>query len=225
MFLNTAETAFNLLIFKDLNQYLFLDLRFSLRKDRARKESKFPIFAAMENRKLKNSELERKSPDEFKEAKKTPVIVILDNVRSLNNIGSIFRTADAFLLEKIYLCGITATPPHKDIQKTALGATETVAWEYVEDSLSLVEELKQDGVLVYSVEQAENAIMLNDFLPEKGKKHALVFGNEVKGVQQKVVSASDGVIEIPQLGSKHSLNISVSAGVVLWDVFSKLQYS
>ena len=178
----------------------------------------------MENRKLKNSELERKSPDEFKEAKKTPVIVILDNVRSLNNIGSIFRTADAFLLEKIYLCGITATPPHKDIQKTALGATETVAWEYVEDSLSLVEELKQDGVLVYSVEQAENAIMLNDFHPENDKKYALVFGNEVKGVQQKVVSASDGVIEIPQLGSKHSLNISVSAGVVLWDVFSKMKY-
>ncbi|MFD0976574.1 RNA methyltransferase [Salinimicrobium gaetbulicola] len=179
----------------------------------------------MENRKLKNSELERKSPDEFKEAKKTPVIVILDNVRSLNNIGSIFRTADAFLLEKIYLCGITATPPHKDIQKTALGATETVAWEYVEDSLSLVEELKQEDIRVFSVEQAENATMLNDFLPEKGKKYALVFGNEVKGVQQKVVSASDGVIEIPQLGSKHSLNISVSAGVVLWDVFSKLQYS
>lgn len=178
----------------------------------------------MENRKLKNSELDRKSPEEFKEAEKTPVIVILDNVRSLNNIGSIFRTADAFLLEKIYLCGITATPPHKDIQKTALGATETVAWEYFEDSLSLVEKLKQDGVLVYSVEQAEKAIMLNDFLPEKGKKYVLVFGNEVKGVQQKVVSASDGVIEIPQLGSKHSLNISVSAGVVLWDVFSKMKF-
>jgi len=177
----------------------------------------------MENRKLKNSELDRKSPEEFKEAEKTPVIVILDNVRSLNNIGSIFRTADAFLLEKIYLCGITATPPHKDIQKTALGATETVAWEYVENSLSLVEKLKQEDIRVYSVEQAENAIMLNDFLPEKGKRYALVFGNEVKGVQQKVVTASDGVIEIPQLGSKHSLNISVSAGVVLWDVFSKMK--
>lgn len=179
----------------------------------------------MENRKLKNSELERKSPEEFKQAKKTPVIVILDNVRSLNNIGSIFRTADAFLLEKIYLCGITATPPHKDIQKTALGATDTVAWEYVEDPLNLVEKLKQEDIRVFSVEQAENATMLNDFLPEKDRKYALVFGNEVKGVQQKIVSASDGVIEIPQLGSKHSLNISVSAGVVLWDVFSKLKYS
>ena len=177
----------------------------------------------MENRKLKNSELDRKSPEEFKEAEKTPVIVILDNVRSLNNIGSIFRTADAFLLEKIYLCGITATPPHKDIQKTALGATDTVAWEYVEEPLNLVEKLKQEDIRVYSVEQAENAIMLNDFLPEKGKRYALVFGNEVKGVQQKVVTASDGVIEIPQLGSKHSLNISVSAGVVLWDVFSKMK--
>lgn len=179
----------------------------------------------MENRKLKNSELERKSPEEFKQAEKTPVIVILDNVRSLNNIGSIFRTADAFLLEKIYLCGITATPPHKDIQKTALGATDTVAWEYVEDPLNLVEKLKQEDIRVFSVEQAENATMLNDFLPEKDRKYALVFGNEVKGVQQKIVSASDGVIEIPQLGSKHSLNISVSAGVVLWDVFSKLKYS
>lgn len=179
----------------------------------------------MENRKLKNSELERKSPEEFKQAEKTPVIVILDNVRSLNNIGSIFRTADAFLLEKIYLCGITATPPHKDIQKTALGATDTVAWEYVEDPLNLVVKLKQEDIRVFSVEQAENATMLNDFHPEKDRKYALVFGNEVKGVQQKIVSASDGVIEIPQLGSKHSLNISVSAGVVLWDVFSKLKYS
>lgn len=176
----------------------------------------------MENRKLRNSELERKTLSEFKEAEKTPVIVILDNVRSLNNIGSIFRTADAFLIEKIYLCGITATPPHKDIQKTALGATDTVDWEYSENVLEVVEDLQKQGVLVYSVEQAENATMLNDFHPEKGRKYALVFGNEVKGVQQKVVSAGDGVLEIPQLGSKHSLNISVSAGVVLWDVFSKI---
>ena len=177
----------------------------------------------MTNRKLKNSELDRKSLEEFRQAEKTPVIVILDNVRSLNNVGSVFRTADAFLIKKIYLCGITATPPHKDIQKTALGATETVAWEYSEDTLKLVEQLKKDGVKVFSIEQAEAAVMLNDFQPEKGKVCAVVFGNEVKGVQQKVVSASDGVIEIPQLGSKHSLNISVSTGVVLWDLFSKLK--
>lgn len=177
----------------------------------------------MENRKLKNSELDRKSPEEFKAAKKTPIIVILDNVRSLNNIGSIFRTADAFLIEKIYLCGITATPPHKDIQKTALGATDTVDWEYAENVLEVVEKLQKNSTRVYAVEQAENAMMLNEFFPKKGQKYAMVFGNEVKGVQQKVVSASDGVLEIPQLGSKHSLNISVSAGVVLWDLFAKMQ--
>ena len=176
----------------------------------------------MENRKLKNSELERKTVSEFKEAQKTPIIVILDNVRSLNNIGSIFRTSDAFLIKKIYLCGITATPPHKDIQKTALGATETVEWEYVEDALEIVDTLKSKEVKIFSVEQAENAVMLNNFLPEKGITYAFIFGNEVKGVQQKLVSISDSVLEIPQLGSKHSLNISVSAGVVLWDVFSKI---
>ncbi len=177
----------------------------------------------MENRKLKNSELDRKSPEEFKAAEKTPIVVILDNVRSLNNIGSIFRTADAFLIEKIYLCGITATPPHKDIQKTALGATDTVDWEYAENALEVVENLQKKDINVYAVEQAENAIHLHDFTPQKGGKYALVFGNEVKGVQQKVVSASDGVLEIPQLGSKHSLNISVSAGVVLWDLFTKIR--
>ena len=176
----------------------------------------------MEKRKLRNSELDRKSVSEFKEAKKTPIIVILDNVRSLNNIGSVFRTADAFLIQKIYLCGITAKPPHKDIQKTALGATETVDWEYVAEALEVVEKLQQQGVKVYSVEQAENAKYLNEFQPQKEITYALVFGNEVKGVQQKVVSASNGVLEIPQLGSKHSLNISVSAGVVLWHIFSEL---
>lgn len=175
----------------------------------------------MEKRKLKNSELERKSVSEFRQAKKTPLIVILDNIRSLNNIGSVFRTADAFLIEKIYLCGITACPPHKDIRKTALGATETVSWEYRENALELVKELQQNGIKVYAIEQAEGAEMLNEFNPKPGT-NAIVFGNEVKGVQQKIVSASDGVIEIPQLGSKHSLNISVSAGVVLWDLFSKL---
>lgn len=179
----------------------------------------------MEKRKLRNSELDRKSVDQFKEAEKTPIIVILDNIRSLNNIGSVFRTADAFLIQKIYLCGITARPPHKDIQKTALGATETVSWEYVEDTLELVEKLKSEDIKVFSIEQAEGSVMLNDFHPEKGKISAVVFGNEVKGVQQKVVSASNAVIEIPQLGSKHSLNISVSTGVVLWDLFSKLKFS
>lgn len=178
----------------------------------------------MEKRKLRNSELDRKSIAEFKDADKTPIIVILDNVRSLNNIGSVFRTADAFLIKKIYLCGITAQPPHKDIQKTALGATETVQWEYVEDSLELVEKLKSEGIKIYAIEQAEGAIMLNNFQPESDQVCAVIFGNEVKGVQQKVVSASDAVIEIPQLGSKHSLNISVSTGIVLWDLFSKLNF-
>ena len=177
----------------------------------------------MENRKLRNSELPRKSTSEFKAAEKTPIIVILDNVRSLNNIGSIFRTCDAFLIEKIFLCGITATPPHKDIQKTALGATDTVGWEYQKDVLQTVRDLKAEGIKVCAIEQAENAVFLDDFFPEEGQKYAYVFGNEVKGVQQEVVSASDAVLEIPQLGSKHSLNIAVSAGVVLWDVFSKMK--
>ena len=176
----------------------------------------------MENRKLKNSELDRKSLSEFRSAEKTPISVVLDNVRSLNNIGSIFRSADAFLIRKIYLCGITATPPHREIQKTALGATDTVEWEYFKDPLQLVEQLKSAGKKVFSVEQAENSLNLGEFVPEDDVEYVLIFGNEVKGVQQDVVSASDGVIEIPQLGSKHSLNISVSAGIVLWDVFSKL---
>ncbi len=181
------------------------------------------IFAPMEmNRKLKNSELDRKTIEEFKASEKTPLIIILDNIRSLNNIGSVFRTADAFLIEKIYLCGITATPPHKDIQKTALGATETVDWEHQKDTLELIKNLKSENVKILSIEQAENATMLNDFTPESNQKYAVIFGNEVKGVQQEVVSESDTVIEIPQFGSKHSLNISVSAGVVVWDLFNKL---
>lgn len=174
-------------------------------------------------RKLANSELERLSVEEFKETPKSPIIIVLDNIRSLNNIGSVFRTGDAFLVQKIYLCGITATPPHKDIHKTALGATETVTWEYAKDTLEVVNKLKADGVKILSIEQAENAVMLNDFIPENITTYALVFGNEVKGVQQSVVTASDMVLEIPQYGTKHSLNISVSCGVVVWDVFSKLQ--
>ncbi|TYP99915.1 SpoU rRNA methylase family protein [Tenacibaculum adriaticum] len=174
-------------------------------------------------RKLKNSELGRITVDEFKQTEKTPIIVVLDNVRSLNNVGSVFRTSDAFLIEKIYLCGITATPPNKEIHKTALGATESVDWEYVEDTLTLVEKLKADNVKVLSIEQAENSTMLNTFIPKSNQKYAVVFGNEVKGVQQNVVSASDMCLEIPQLGTKHSLNISVSCGVVLWDLFSKMR--
>lgn len=177
----------------------------------------------MKNRKLKNSELDRINTAEFKVAAKTPLIIILDNIRSLNNIGSVFRTADAFLVKKIYLCGITAQPPHKDIQKTALGATESVEWEYVENTLDLVEKLKTEGVFVASIEQAELAVNLNDFSTQKELTYAIIFGNEVKGVQQKVVSASDAVIEIPQFGTKHSLNISVSVGVVVWDLFVKLK--
>lgn len=174
-------------------------------------------------RKLKNSELDRLSINAFKDAKKTPIIIILDNIRSLNNIGSVFRTSDAFLIEKIYLCGITATPPNKDIHKTALGSTDTVDWEYAKNTIDLIEKLKAEKVKICSIEQAENATMLNDFKTEPNTTYALVFGNEVKGVAQNVVSASDVVIEIPQFGTKHSLNISVSCGVVVWDVFSKLK--
>ena len=174
-------------------------------------------------RKLKNSELNRLNVDEFKQATKTPIIIILDNIRSLNNIGSVFRTSDAFLIEKIYLCGITATPPHNDIRKTALGSTDTVDWEYAENTLNIVNTLKSENVKVISIEQAEHATMLDAFHPEVGQKYALVFGNEVKGVAQDVVDASDVVIEIPQFGTKHSLNISVSCGVVVWDLFSKLK--
>ena len=175
-------------------------------------------------RKLKNSELGRLNVEEFKKADKIPLIVVLDNIRSLNNIGSVFRTSDAFLIEKIYLCGITAQPPHKEIHKTALGATESVAWEYVEDTLSLVERLQKEDVIVASIEQAENSTMLQDFSINKNQKYAVVFGNEVKGVQQNVVSASNFCVEIPQLGTKHSLNISVSAGIVLWDLFKKFKF-
>lgn len=176
----------------------------------------------MRHRKLKNSELQRLSPEGFKAAVKIPLIIILDNIRSLNNIGSVFRTADAFLIEKIYLCGITATPPHRDIQKTALGATDSVEWEYVEDALSLVKTLQEEGVRVIAIEQAEGSQWLHDLNVESNTTYAVVLGNEVKGVQQEVVSQCDAVAEIPQYGTKHSLNISVTAGIVSWDLFLKL---
>ena len=172
-------------------------------------------------RKLANSELDRKSTSDFKEAVKTPIIIILDDIRSLHNIGSVFRTADAFLIEKIYLCGITATPPNKEIHKTALGATDTVAWEYNSDVLDVIADLKRKEIAVWAIEQVENAVYLQDFNPDKGVTHALVFGNEVKGVSQEAIKLCDGTIEIPQLGTKHSLNISVSAGIVVWDIFQK----
>ncbi|UMB53173.1 RNA methyltransferase [Lutibacter sp. A64] len=175
-------------------------------------------------RKLKNSELGRLNVEDFKKTEKIPLIVILDNIRSLNNIGSVFRTSDAFLIEKIYLCGITAQPPHKEIHKTALGATESVAWEYAEDTLTLVEKLKNEKIKILAIEQAEDSTMLQDFTLEPSQKYAVVMGNEVKGVQQAVVSASNYCIEIPQFGTKHSLNISVSCGVVLWDLFKKFKF-
>ncbi|MBF6656633.1 RNA methyltransferase [Flavobacterium columnare] len=173
-------------------------------------------------RKIENSELERKTVEEFKKAQKTPLIIILDDIRSLHNIGSVFRTSDAFLIEKIYLCGITATPPNKEIHKTALGATETVCWEYHKDVLEVIENLKKEEVEVYAIEQVENAIFLDQFQPKLTKKYALVFGNEVFGVNQEAVKLCHGAIEIPQLGTKHSLNISVSTGIVVWDLFCKL---
>ena len=175
-------------------------------------------------RKLENKELERKSIKDFKEAEKTPLIIVLDDIRSLHNIGSVFRTADAFLVEKIYLCGITAVPPNKEIHKTALGATETVSWEYHNDVLSVIENLKKENVSVFAVEQVENAMLLQNFKVKKDKKYALVFGNEVFGVAQKAIEICDGTIEIPQLGTKHSLNISVSTGIVVWDLFQKMNY-
>lgn len=173
-------------------------------------------------RKLKNEELDRLSLVAFKSSKKTPITIILDNVRSLNNIGSIFRTADAFLVEKIFLCGITACPPHKDINKTALGSTESMDWEYRENTKDLVQELRGIGCSVWAVEQVDNAIMLDQFEVMDQINYVLVFGNEVKGVSQEVVNCCEGAIEIPQYGTKHSLNISVSGGIVLWDIWAKL---
>jgi tRNA G18 (ribose-2'-O)-methylase SpoU len=175
-------------------------------------------------RKLENSELERKSIADFKQSEKTPIILLLDDVRSLHNIGSVFRTADAFLIEKIILCGITATPPNKEIHKTALGATETVEWEYSKSILESIDNLKRNTVTVLAIEQVESSIFLQDFKIEQNTKYALVFGNEVFGVSQEAIGLCDGCIEIPQLGTKHSLNISVSAGIVVWDLFRKMKH-
>ena len=174
------------------------------------------------NRKLRNDELNRISVDEFKSASKLPIIIILDNIRSLNNIGSVFRTADAFLIEAIYLCGITAQPPHREIQKTALGATATVNWKHFQTTSEAIIELKKKGYKITAIEQTENSVMLNNFSVKENEKLAIIFGNEVSGVEQEAIDLSDLVIEIPQQGTKHSLNISVSVGVVVWDLINKI---
>ncbi|MFN0047864.1 MAG: RNA methyltransferase [Cytophagales bacterium] len=173
-------------------------------------------------RKLKNEELDRKSMQDFKSSLKVPIIIVLDDVRSMNNIGSIFRTSDAFLIEKIYLCGITATPPHREIQKTALGATESVDWQYFENITLAINSLKVNNYEVVAVEQTTNSIYLDSFIAEKEKKYALIFGNEVDGVSEEAIAMCQYSLEIPQFGSKHSFNISVSVGIVLWDIFTKL---
>ncbi len=173
-------------------------------------------------RKLRNKELKRLSVDEYKSTEKTPLVVVLDNIRSCNNIGSVFRTSDALLIEKIYLCGITATPPNNEIRKTALDAEKSVEWEYFENTEDVVKRLQDEGFTVYAIEQVENSISLPEYQPAPNEKPALVFGNEVKGVKQSVVDICNGSIEIPQYGTKHSFNISVSAGIVLWDIFQKI---
>lgn len=174
-------------------------------------------------RKLRNPELNRLTPEAYKQAEKLPLVVVLDNIRSCNNIGSVFRTSDALLIEKVYLCGITATPPNAEIHKTALDAEKSVEWEYFEKTEDAVTKLQNKGYKVYAIEQVENSISLPDYFPAAGEKVAVVFGNEVKGVQQKVVNICNGSIEIPQFGTKHSFNVSVSAGIVLWDIFRKLR--
>ena len=175
-------------------------------------------------RKLKNDELDRMSVEEFRTSEKLPLVLVLDNVRSMNNVGSAFRTADAFAIEKVYLCGITAQPPHREINKTALGATESVEWEHAADTAVLCKKLQGEGFEVLAVEQAEGSISLEAFKVSPEKKYALVFGNEVFGVEDTVVEVADACLEIPQFGTKHSLNISVSIGVVLWDLTAKIKF-
>lgn len=173
-------------------------------------------------RKLKITELNRISVEAFKEADKLPLVVVLDNVRSLHNIGSVFRTSDAFRVECICLCGITAVPPHAEIHKTALGAEDTVDWKYYQNTVDAVDELKQNGYTVFSIEQAEGSTILDKWEMDRKKKYAIVFGNEVKGVDQEVINHSDGCIEIPQYGTKHSLNVSVTAGIVIYECANRL---
>ena len=174
-------------------------------------------------KKLSNDELNRKTIEDFKGAVKLPFVVVLDNVRSANNVGSVFRTSDAFLIESIYLCGITSTPPNKEISKTALGATESVEWKYFEDTHEAVLYLKKNNYKVIALEQTEKSISLADFKVNKDNKYALIFGNEVKGVEQSIIDICDSVIEIPQFGTKHSFNICVSAGITLWELTNKFK--
>ena len=173
-------------------------------------------------RKLKITELNRLTQENFKKAEKIPLVIVLDNVRSLHNVGSVFRTADAFLLKKICLCGITACPPHAEIHKTALGAENTVEWLYYENTCDALKKLKSEGYRILAIEQAEGSLLLNNFVPNKQEKYALVFGNEVKGVLQEAIDICDSCIEISQFGTKHSLNVSVTSGIVIWDFFHKL---
>jgi len=175
------------------------------------------------NRKLANEELGRPDLSAFKQMGKSPIVVVLDNIRSLNNIGSVFRTSDAFAIEAIYLCGITAKPPHREINKTALGATESVSWKYFNTTLEAIETLRSEGYSILSVEQAEDSFYLNEYSIKKNENIAVIFGHEVNGVDQSVINNSDVVIEIPQKGTKHSLNISVSVGVILWDLTAKFE--
>jgi tRNA G18 (ribose-2'-O)-methylase SpoU len=172
-------------------------------------------------RKLQNEELNRISVESFKNKKKNPFVLVLDNVRSMHNVGSAFRTADAFMAEKMYLCGITGTPPHREITKTALGATESVTWAHVADVIALVKNLKSEGWIIVAVEQADQSQLLHDFKPDAQSKYCFIFGNEVFGVTEEVVALADSCLEIPQFGTKHSLNIAVSIGIICWDYVSK----
>jgi len=181
------------------------------------------LYFMIKNRKLTNEELHRKTVDEFRMVEKLPIVVVLDNIRSLNNIGSVFRTSDALLVEKVVLCGICGKPPHPEIHRTALGAENSVLWEYFDKTDMAIEQLRGEGYRIISFEQTENSINLLDYLPTHGKKYALVFGNELRGVGQEVVDLSDDCVEIPQFGTKHSFNISITAGIVLWDFFTKLK--
>jgi 23S rRNA (guanosine2251-2'-O)-methyltransferase len=180
-------------------------------------------YGLQKMRKLKLDELNRVSVEEFKEQRKLPVAIVLDSVRSMHNVGSIFRTSDGFAVEQICLCGITSQPPHREIEKTALGATQSINWTYYPEAATAVDDLRKQGYQIVAVEQAENSVMLNQFKPEPDQKYALIFGNEVNGVSDEVMAKIDTCLEIPQFGTKHSFNIVVSAGIVLWDFFAKMK--
>ena len=175
-------------------------------------------------KKLRTIEMNRLSVDEFKQADKLPLVVVLDDVRSMHNVGSVFRTGDAFRIESVYLCGITSTPPSAEIHKTALGAEDSVEWKAFNSAEEAINELKKAGYEIYAVEQAHGSTMLQDFKPESGKQYAVILGNEVKGVHQEVIDAADGCLEIPQFGTKHSMNVSVTAGIIIWHFAKRLLF-